>query len=112
MTINIILHILVSEVLLVVLGLEYSQCWSPLALLIIGLITFTLVFAISLLYVFPFRSSMPVMAGSVRVICYQLELPMPAGGIKWGDISTPERRIAGFGENLSKWVTLRGSSRG
>jgi hypothetical protein len=27
---------------------------------------------------------------------------MPEGGIKWGDISIPERRIAGFGESVGE----------
>jgi hypothetical protein len=49
---------------------------------------------------------MPVMAGSGWVVldaCCQLESPMPKEGIKWGDISTPDKRIAGFGgENVGE----------
>lgn len=32
----------------------------------------------------------------------QLELPLPASGIQWGDISTERERIAGFGVNADK----------
>lgn len=78
------------------------QDWSPFTCLVIGLVTFALVCAITILYILPFHSFMPVMAGTTRTVldaCCQLELPMSDRGIKWGDISTQERRIIGFGES-------------
>jgi hypothetical protein len=62
---------------------DYDTYFSPLGLIIIGLITSTLLFVIYVFYVFPFRSSMPVMAGSALVVldaCSQLDLPMPKQG--------------------------------
>ena len=108
MTISIVLHWLVSEALFVGGPLNstfLSIYFSPLALLLISLITVTMLIAITIVYFYPFPSEMPVMAGSARVVldaCCQLELPMPEGGIKWGDISTPSQRIAGFGEEAGK----------
>jgi hypothetical protein len=111
MGICIMLHWLVSEALFVG-GPNNSEYlgiyWSPCALLLIGLITLTLLIAISILYVFPFPSKMPVMAGSGQVVlnaCCQLESPMLTEGVQWGDISTPEKRIAGFGgENMRELI--------
>jgi hypothetical protein len=113
MTTSTILHWLVSQALFVSGGIdqfpfEWSQfsgvaviVWSPLALLIIGLITFILLLATTIYYIWPFYTVMPVMAGSARVVldaCCQLQEPLPMSGIQWGDISSDKEWIAGFGE--------------
>jgi len=79
--------------------------WSPLALLLIALLALAMLIALLSLYAFPVSSQMPVMAGSARIVldgCCRLEAPLPKKGIKWGDISTPRKRIAGFGEDVGE----------
>jgi hypothetical protein len=120
MTINTILHWLVSEARFVINGVVGFQSdlpevvWSPFALILIGIITSTLLVATSIYYILPVRTKMPVMAGSARVVfdaCVQLREPLPLKGIQWGDISIDEKRILGFGEVVGKLkdgVTFQG----
>jgi hypothetical protein len=101
MTISTVLHQLVSQAFFVVGGLDQFELydngtgifWSPFALLSIGLITFILLLATTIYYLWPFQIVMPIMAGSARVVleaCCQLKQPLPAYGIQWGDISTDQ----------------------
>ena len=73
----------------------------PLPTIVFASIWTALVIAITIIYLLPQRSPMPVMAGSARVIlasCWNLT-EFPVEGIMWGDItdlSRSSRRKAGF----------------
>jgi hypothetical protein len=109
MALSITLHWLVFQALSVNGGVsafvDATFILSPITLIIIGMIALTLVVGISIYGVVPIHISMPVMAGSAWVVfdaCCQLQEPLPSGGIQWGDISTAEERMAGFGELVGK----------
>jgi hypothetical protein len=124
MTTSTILHLLVSQAIFVSGGIDQFPfeavigaaviVWSPLAVLILGSITIILLLVTTIYYFWPFRTAMPVMAGSARIVldaCFQLEESLPASGIQWGDISTEKEWIAGFGEivaELTDGVTYPG----
>jgi hypothetical protein len=105
-SLNTMLHWLVSQTLFVVEILASPQRpatfylnFSPLAIMCVGLAVIILVLGITIYYFIPKKTWMPLMAGSVRVVfesCQLLETTMPRGGIMWGDISTDNRRLAGF----------------
>jgi hypothetical protein len=67
-----------------------------------------LVFGITFYYFIPIRTWMPLMAGSTRVVfdsCFQLpNTGLPRSGIGWGDISTTNERVAGFGGVVARMV--------
>jgi hypothetical protein len=109
MILSTILHWLVSQTLSVVeiLGTaqhpapNYYLNFSPLAIIITGVVSTILVLGITIYYFIPIRTWMPLMAGSGRVVfesCVRLESTLPVSGIMWGDISTRASRLAGFGE--------------
>jgi hypothetical protein len=110
MAVSTLLHWLASQAVFVggdttINGFTFGLCWSPVALIAIASTTFVLLIGLSVVYFIPFRSQMPVMAGSARVVidaCCKLRLPLPDLGIQWGDISTIDQRIAGFGEDVGK----------
>lgn len=109
MTTSTVLHWLVSQALFLSGGIDQFQgseshpavvVWSPLALIVLGLVTVPLLLVTSIYYIKPFNTVMPFMGGSARVVieaCYQLRT-LPPAGVQWGDISTESEWIAGFGE--------------
>ena len=119
MLISIIMHWVLSQALFVVevenfsllpqlngkpapFGIIYAICYSPTAIFVIALLSLILLFALSIYYLIPFRSWMPFMAGSARVVfasCTALPRMLPEDGVMWGDISDECLRLAGFGEN-------------
>lgn len=108
MTTSTVLHWLVSQAFFVTRGIDPFQGptaiinWSPIALLILALITLILLVATTIHYFTPFNTVMPFMGGSAHVVmeaCYQLRT-FPSAGIEWGDISTETEWIAGFGETV------------
>jgi hypothetical protein len=121
MTISTIMHWLVSQTLFVVeiLGKDSSPGYfyinySPFAIFSIGVVSTILVVLITIYYFLPVRTWMPLMAGSARVVfesCVRLEPNLPLEGIEWGDVSTPMKRLAGFGNvarELKKGATYPG----
>ena len=104
---NTVLHWLVSQTLFVVEILpsaskpaDFYLNYSPLAIFCIGGASTILILAMTIYYFVPIKSWMPLMAGSVQIVlesCSRLEAQLPKGGIMWGDISTRDRRLAGFG---------------
>ena len=116
MSISVLLHWLVSQTLFVVeiyfsdatLASVFHLHYSPLALISVGTLAMALVFGITVYYVIPTRTWMPLMAGSTRVVfdsCFRLpSTGLPRSGIGWGDISTEEERLAGFGGVVARMV--------
>jgi hypothetical protein len=104
---NTVLHWLVSQTLFVVEILpsatkpaNFYLNFSPLAIVCIGVASTILILAMTIYYFVPIETWMPLMAGSVQIVlesCSRLEAQLPKGGVMWGDISTRERRLAGFG---------------
>lgn len=83
-------------------GIIFAICYSPTAIFVIALLALLLLLGLSIYYLIPFRSWMPFMAGSARVVfasCTALPKDLPADGIMWGDISDEWGRVAGFGEH-------------
>jgi Family of unknown function (DUF6536) len=119
MAISITMHWVVSQALFVVEVENFSHlprigdqsapfriifaiCYSPSAIFVIAMMSLILILGITIYYVLPFRSWMPFMAGSARVVfasCTALPKDLPADGIMWGDVSDEWGRLAGFGEN-------------
>jgi hypothetical protein len=84
--------------------LTFAICYSPTAIFTIAVIAMILIIALTVYYLIPFRSWMPVMGGSARVVfasCTALPKHLPADGIMWGDVSDDWGRLAGFGENAN-----------
>ena len=116
MSISVLLHWLVSQTLFVVeiyfsdtkLASVFHLHYSPLAIISVGTIATSLVFGITVYYFVPIRSWMPLMAGSTRVVfdsCFRLPTTgLPRSGIGWGDISTGNERVAGFGAVVARMV--------
>jgi hypothetical protein len=116
MVVSTLMHWLVSQTLFVVevyfenptVMSVFHLHYSPLAIIIVGLIGITLVFGITSFYFLPMNTWMPVMAGSARVVfdsCVRLpRSKLPRAGIEWGDISRANDRMAGFGEEVSRMV--------
>jgi hypothetical protein len=116
MSISVLLHWLVSQTLFVVeiyfseatLASVFHLHFSPLALISVGTMAMVLVFGITFYYFIPIRTWMPLMAGSTRVVfdsCFQLpNTGLPRSGIGWGDISTTNERVAGFGGVVARMV--------
>ena len=80
----------------------FAICYSPTAIFVIAVMAMALILGITIYYVIPFRSWMPFMAGSARVVfasCCALPKDLPADGVMWGDVSDEWGRLAGFGEN-------------
>jgi len=80
----------------------FDICYSPTAIFVIAVMGLAAVLGITIYYVLPFRSWMPFMAGSARVVfasCCALPKDLPVDGIMWGDVSDEWGRLAGFGEN-------------
>ncbi len=80
----------------------FAICYSPTAIFVIAVLGTLLIFGITIYYIIPFRSVMPFMAGSARVVfasCTALPKDLPTDGIMWGDVSDEWGRLAGFGEN-------------
>lgn len=132
MALNTVLHWLVSQTLFVVEILANSQKaanfylnFSPLAIFSIGLASTILVLGMTIFYFFPIKTWMPLMAGSLRIVLEScLHLPplatmdgrlvngVPDGGVMFGDISTENERLAGFGvtaQDLVPGATYPGS---
>jgi hypothetical protein len=83
-------------------GIIFAICYSPTAIFVVALMGSLLIFAITIYYFLPFRSVMPFMAGSARVVfasCTIVPKDLPVDGIMWGDVSDEWGRLAGFGEN-------------
>jgi hypothetical protein len=83
-------------------GLVYIICYSPTAIFVTACLSGLLILKITIYYVYPFRSCMPFMAGSARVVfasCTALPRQLPKDGVMWGDVSDQYGRLAGFGEN-------------
>ena len=114
MLISIVLHWLVSQALFVVeilgddIALHYSYLnYSPLTIFIVGMMTTILVLGITIHYLWPIKTWMPLMAGSAQVVfasCRYLSPSLPVGGIAWGDLSTRRRGRVGFGETVRPLV--------
>jgi hypothetical protein len=113
MVISTLMHWLVSQTLFVVEILAqgnnhfYYLNFSPLAIILIGVVATVLVVAITVYYYIPVRTWMPFMAGSARVVfgsCTRLSSKLPVHGLAWGDVSTPTERLAGFGETVRPLV--------
>ena len=116
MSISVLLHWLVSQTLFVVeiyfseatLASVFHLHYSPLAIISVGTMAMVLVFGITFYYFIPIRTWMPLMAGSTRVVfdsCFQLpNTGLPRSGIGWGDISTTNERVAGFGGVIARMV--------
>jgi hypothetical protein len=113
MVISTLMHWLVSQTLFVVEILAqgnnhfYYLNFSPLAIILIGVVATVLVVAITVYYYIPVRTWMPFMAGSARVVfgsCTRLSAKLPVHGLAWGDVSTPTERLAGFGETVRPLV--------
>ena len=80
----------------------FAICYSPTAIFVTAIMAMSLILGITIYYVIPFRSWMPFMAGSARVVfasCCALPKDLPADGVMWGDVSDEWGRLAGFGEN-------------
>jgi hypothetical protein len=116
MSISTVMHWVVSQALFVVevedlsnarnatAELIFAICYSPTAIFAIGVMAMALIAFITIYYFIPFRSWMPVMAGSARVVfasCTALPKHLPAAGIMWGDVSDEWGRLAGFGESAN-----------
>ena len=119
MAVSTLMHWIVSQTLFVVevenksglptvggapapFSLVYIICYSPTAIFVTACIAGFLILGITVYYVFPFRSYMPFMAGSARVVfasCTALPKDLPEDGIMWGDVSDEWGRLAGFGAN-------------
>jgi hypothetical protein len=79
----------------------FAICYSPTAIFVIGVMSTALILGITIYYIIPFRSWMPFMAGSARVVfasCTALPKDLPVDGVMWGDVSDEWGRLAGFGE--------------
>ena len=104
---NTVLHWLVSQTLVVVEILpsttkpaNFYLNFSPIAIICIGGASTILILFMTIYYFIPISTWMPLMAGSVKMVlesCSRLDPQLPRGGIMWGDISTNQRRLAGFG---------------
>jgi hypothetical protein len=82
--------------------LTFAICYSPTAIFVIGVLSIILIIGLTIYYFLPFRSFMPFMAGSARVVfanCTALPKDLPRDGIMWGDVSDEWGRLAGFAEN-------------
>ena len=80
----------------------FAICYSPTAIFVIAVMSLAAVLGITIYYLIPFRTWMPFMAGSARVVfasCCALPKDLPVDGIMWGDVSDEWGRLAGFGEN-------------
>jgi len=109
MSISVLLHWLVSQTLFVVeiyfadtnVTSVFHLHFSPLAIISVGAIATALVFGITVYYFIPIRTWMPLMGGSTRIVFESCSrLPghgLPRTGIGWGDISSGNERMAGFG---------------
>jgi len=116
MSTSVLLHWLVSQTLFVVeiyfsnatLASVFHLHYSPLALISVGTMAMALVFGITVYYFIPIRTWMPLMAGSTRVVfdsCFRLPTTgLPRSGIGWGDVSTGNERVAGFGGVVARMV--------
>ena len=116
MVVSTLMHWLVSQTLFVVevyfdntgVMSVFHLHFSPLAIVMVGMIGIVLVVGITIYYFTPLRTWMPLMAGSTRVVfdsCVRLpRSSLPRGGIEWGDISTGNERMAGFGEMVARMV--------
>jgi hypothetical protein len=83
-------------------SLTYVVSYSPTAIFVSTCLSSLLIFCVTVYYFFPFRSHMPVMAGSARVVfasCTALPKDLPVDGVMWGDVSDEWGRLAGFGEH-------------
>ena len=83
-------------------GIIFAICYSPTAIFVVAVMGTALILGITIYYLIPFRSVMPFMAGSARVVfasCTALPKDLPVDGIMWGDVSDEWGRLAGFGEN-------------
>jgi hypothetical protein len=123
MIVNTILHWLVSQTLFVVEILptatkpaNFYLNFSPFAIVCVGGASTLLVLGITIFYFIRFKTWMPLMAGSLRIVlesCRYLPTPkdldgritLPKDGIMWGDISTQTERRAGFDADASPLVT-------
>jgi hypothetical protein len=99
MSLNTVLHWLVSQALFVVEILsnqqnkpeEFYLNYSPLAIFCVGLTSTLLIAGITTYYLIPIKTWMPLMGGSLRVVfesCRRIGPVIPLGGLMWGDIST------------------------
>ena len=116
MSISVVLHWLVSQTLFVVeiyfsdatVASVFHLHYSPLALISVGTLAMALVFGITIYYFVPVRTWMPLLAGSTRIVfdsCFRLSSTgLPRSGIAWGDISTRDERVAGFGGVVARMV--------
>ena len=80
----------------------FAICYSPTAIFVLAIMAMSLILGITIYYIIPFRSWMPFMAGSARVVfasCCALPKDLPVDGVMWGDVSDEWGRLAGFGEN-------------
>jgi hypothetical protein len=106
------MHWLVSQTLMVVEinapdGTIFYLNYSPFAILCIGTVATVLVLGMTIYYVIPIRTNMPLMAGSARVVfesCRRLPSKLPPTGIAWGDISTSTEMLAGFGKTVGPLI--------
>jgi hypothetical protein len=114
MSLNTIMHWIVSQTLFVVEILGNAQTrpnfylnFSPLAIFCIGAVATILILGMTIYYFIPIRTWMPLMAGSGLVVfesCVRLEARLPAKGVMWGDVSTRQRRLAGFAQVADELV--------
>jgi hypothetical protein len=116
MSISVFLHWLVSQTLFVVeiyfadtnIASVFHLHYSPLAIISVGTFATFLVFGMTVYYLVPITTWMPMMAGSARVVwdsCSRLAgSDLPRNGISWGDISYRNERLAGFGQVVGRMV--------
>ena len=80
----------------------FTICYSPTAIFVIAVLAGIVILGMTMYYITPFRSWMPFMGGSARVVfasCTALPKDLPEDGIMWGDVSDEWGRLAGFAEN-------------
>ena len=112
MIVNTTLHWLVSQTLFVVEindggSMSYYLNYSPLAMFLVGIASLLLVLSTTIYYFIPIATWMPLLANSAGLVFESCEMlsaiDLPDDGlVAWGDISTRNMKLAGFGLDVKR----------
>ena len=102
--------------------MSYYLNYSPLAMFLVGIASLLLVLSTTIYYFIPIATGMPLLANSAGLVFESCEMlsaiDLPDDGlVAWGDISTRNMKLAGFGldvkrvENGIIYPTVIGGSR-
>jgi hypothetical protein len=83
----------------------------PIPMLVLASLWLLVLVVLTFFYLFPFRTWMPKLAGSVRTVldaCSSLNRELPKGGIKWGEISDPDEDPGRTGFSLEARPVIEG----